>query len=329
MSDEARRPMMSVVVVTRSTFGNLRRTVRALAAQTIAADLELLIVAPAATAVSDHRPDELRPFARVEVLPAGPFGSADRASARGLLAATAPVVAVCEDHAFPEPEWAEEILRAHEGPWAVVGGRLINGNPNSTLSWTNALLVHVPELLNAHGEQRAPITSHNASYKRTVLEEYGERLEAFLGRDGGLQRDLLRRGHRLFSTTAARYHHLQPSRLWSQLVFTFHHSRTYAATRMRQEGWGRGRRLVYCAGGPLLPVVGLGRRLGPARRFGQLPRVLPSLALVLVVGAAGEIAGYARGAGTSMVKMTDLEVERTRFLNARDLAEHAAAVAAA
>lgn len=328
MSDDTYRPQMSVVVVTRGSFAVLRRTVRALAAQTIAADLELLIVAPAEAALSDHRPQELDAFARVRILGVGPFESADRASAHGLLAASAPVVAVCEDHAFPEPTWAEELLRAHDGPWTVVGGRLLNGNPDSTMSWMNALGVHVPELLNAHGEWHTPITSHNASYKQAALAAYGDRLASFLGRDGGLQRDLLRQGHRIFLTAHARYRHLQPSRLWPQVVFMFHYSRSYAAIRVNQQGWGRARRLLYVVAGPLLPVVGVARRLGPARHFGQLPGVLPGLILVLVVGAAGEIAGYARGAGSSLVRMTDLEVERTRFLNSRDLAEHAAAVAA-
>lgn len=321
-------PAMSVVVVTRSGFWLIRRTVRALAAQTIAAGIELLIVAPSAAHVDDRGPSELDGFARVEIIATGaPIASADQAAAHGLRAATAPVAAVCEDHAFPEPDWAAELLAAHDGPWAVVGGRLVNGNPRSLLSWTNAIGVHVPELLNPHGEQRTPITSHNASYKTTILAEYGDRLEGFLGRDGGLQRDLLGRGHRVFLTTRARYRHLQPSRLGPQIVFQYNFSRCYAATRVRQEGWGPGRRLAYVLGSPLLPVVGLARKVGPARHFGQFPRVLPSLVLVLLIAAAGEAAGYARGAGRSRATMSDLEVERTRFLNRRDLAEHAAAVA--
>ena len=45
-----------------------------------------------------------------------------------------------EDHSYPEPEWAEALLRAHAGPWTVVGPAVANANPDYTASWVNYVL---------------------------------------------------------------------------------------------------------------------------------------------------------------------------------------------
>lgn len=313
------QPKLAVVLVTQDSFATLRRTVRALRAQTIAEQVEIMIVAPTAETVADCRPGELDGFARVEIVPAGPIvGSVDNAAPKGMLRATAPIVALAEDHVFYAANWAEEIVKAHAGPWAVVNGRMINANPRSAMSRANALVVHLAELEPTPGERKQPFTSHNASYKREVLERYGERLESYMGRDGGLMRDLLSRGYRLYIHPEARYHHLQPSRWWPMMLYHLCAGQNYAAKRVREEGWGWGRRLAYVFGAPLIPFVRLARLIPHAKRFGQLPRVLPPILLSLIVDAMGEAVGYAAGSGRSREILADFEVRRPRYMSRRD-----------
>jgi hypothetical protein len=317
-------PRLAVVVVTTDDFDSVRRTVRALREQTIAGEIELILVAPTKEALGDHRPEEMGGFARVEVVPIGRIRMPDRQAASGVRRATAPLVACVENHAYPEPRWAEEIVDAHRGPWAVVGGLMVNANPRSAVSWANMFMSHLDELLPAGGESMRAFTSHNASYKRDALEAYGADLERYLGRGGNLQWDLLAKGRRLYVHLGARYYHLQVSN-WAPIVpFRIAIGRQFAASRWQRGRWGLARRVAYVLGGPLIPVVHLARLTRHIRRFNQFPRVLPPLLLSLAAEAAGEMIGYAIGAGSAEEDMCEYEVRRHRYLSDGDRAALAA-----
>lgn len=135
-------PELSVVVVTPHRFAQLRRTVRHLRAQAIRERIELVLVAPDEHALADCEPADVEGFWAVTRLAAGPIANVDRASAQGVRAARAEVVAVVEDHAFVQPGWAEAIVAAHAQPVAAVGSVMLNANPRSALSWVNLLLAY-------------------------------------------------------------------------------------------------------------------------------------------------------------------------------------------
>ena len=115
------RPDLTVVVVTPARFDQLRRTVRHVREQSVAHRVELLIVAPTEDAVADHRDGELSGFWGVEIVPVGPIPNVDKASAHGVRAARAPVVALVEDHAFTQPGWADAIGAALTSKEAMIG----------------------------------------------------------------------------------------------------------------------------------------------------------------------------------------------------------------
>ena len=62
---------------------------------------------------------ELAGFFRVQVVEADPIRSGAAARAAGICQATAPVVALGEDHSFPDPDWA---AGSHCRPPAALGG---------------------------------------------------------------------------------------------------------------------------------------------------------------------------------------------------------------
>ena len=92
------------------------------------------------------------------------------------------------------------------------------------------IIVH---LLKPRKVRRTPFSSHNVAYRTAVLRGYGDRLPAMMGRDGGLMRDLLRRGHRLHVTTGARYAHLQVTRWSAQVALHVRSGRNAGASRAR------------------------------------------------------------------------------------------------
>ena len=168
MTQNAATPALSVVLPTGDGFSTIRQTVRALARQTIADKIELVIVAP-----TDHiniPADDVSAFAGTRVVNGGPVRTSNISRCAGIRAASAPVVVLAEDHSFPEPGWAEALWSSHGAGIAAVGPVLGNANPESMISWANLLLEYYPWLEGAEAGAvtRLPIRSHRTSKGRRL-----------------------------------------------------------------------------------------------------------------------------------------------------------------
>ena len=73
----AATPALSVVVVTPTTFAQVRRTVAHLRRQSVVDRIELVLVTPDERSVHDADPAETAPFAAVRVVPVGPIDNVD------------------------------------------------------------------------------------------------------------------------------------------------------------------------------------------------------------------------------------------------------------
>jgi hypothetical protein len=310
---------MSVVVVSPDRYETIKRTMAHLRRQTIRESLEVLIATPfAADLAMDSREEE--GFLRVRVVEVGTITSSARARAAAVRQASAPIVALAEDHSFPEPDWAEALASAHRQPWAAVGPVLKNANPSSLTSWANLLIEYAPFLHPAQAGEVEHLPGHNSSYKRHVLAQYGDDLEAMLEAESTLHWDLRARGHSLYLEPAAQVRHLNFSRPLSWLGLRFHGGRSFAASRSRS--WPAWRRAAYACGAPLIPWVRLWRILRELQRPGRprhlLPAVLPLLVLALVVDGSGEMASYAFGEADSPCRLASYEFHRHRYLTEDD-----------
>ncbi|HVF49493.1 MAG TPA: hypothetical protein VNA19_05375 [Pyrinomonadaceae bacterium] len=307
--------LMSVVVITPDCFATVSKTVRHLRAQNVCGSLELVIVAPSKDALA---PDEaaLSHFLRYKIIEVGPVSSTARMRAEGVRHSSAPVVALVEDHAYPAPGWAAALVERHREDWAAVGPVMLNANPRSVTSWANLLIEYAQWLEPSESGEREHLPGHNGSYKRDILLAYGERLEAMLDAESILHWDLRARGHRLFLESKARTMHQNFSVPFSSLTLRFNGGRLFASARAR--AWPLWRRALFTLAAPLIPAVRLARiareMRAPGRPRHLLPRVLPALAVGLVADGAGELVGYACGAGGAMAKLSDMEFHRERYL---------------
>jgi hypothetical protein len=312
---------MSVVLVTPEHFGSLQRTFRHIREQTVADRLEVIIVLPSEDDAFDDE-GVAGPLLSVQTVPVGPIADVDKAAAAGIARARADIVSLVEDHAYPEPGWAEALIEAHQrGPWAAIGSTIVNANPDSPCSWCNQLM--------AYGEwtepvQRGEVTNvsrHNISFKRAVLDSYGDDLVNYLGRAGGLLKDLRRQGYRFYLEPDARIRHANPSRLQSTVTLRFNGGRLSGAKRVKQDNWSLARRAVYIAGSPLIPFVRLWKMaptlLAPLHRH-RLPRLMPALTMALVLDALGQMIGFAMGPGETEERLANFEFDRFRHLTKED-----------
>jgi hypothetical protein len=316
-------PRLSVVIVAVTGTASVERTMRHLRAQSVRVDIEVIVVA-----ASEHLVDAAAlgadEFARFRVVAIGPITQRGAAAAAGMLAASAPVVALIEDHSFPEPTWAESLLAVHEGDWAGVGPAVDNANPRSAMSWVNFILSYGIFAGNPPTGERDMIPWHNSAYKRAALAPFAGRLGELLEWEGHLQDELRASGHRLYLEPRARTRHMNVSRIMSTFGLNVQRGRILGAQRARRERWPQWRRAIQAAAFPLFPLMQLRHLAGSMRAMAVpralAPRVYAALGATLVVMAAAEAWGLVGGEGDAVARLEDFELHRERHLSRVDTA---------
>lgn len=323
-------PALSVVLACTGGLGSIAATIRHLAVQSIHDQIELVVVGRAADAAGPP-PAGVEGFWGYRFIAIASVDSIARANAAGVRSAQAPVVALAEDHCFPQPGWAEALVEAHDaGLWTAVGPAIVNANPGSRVSWADFLIGYGPWAEPIATAEVPFLPGHNSSYRRDALLEYGDRLEGMLEAETVLHLDLGARGHRLLLCSAARVAHVNFSLLRPWLRVQVHNGRVFGGTRAR--GWPWPRRALYCAASPLIPLVRLSRSARTARRLARgndgVARAVPLLLVGLLLDGAGQMLGYALGPGSSVSELARYEFRRVDFVRAPDRALFEAAAPA-
>ena len=315
-------PDLSVALVCAGGWRPLGRTLRALAAQTIAERIELIITVP------EQKPPEelaslLESFHQIEVIEEAPIRNVDFAAGRALPRAKAPIVASIEDHAFPDAEWAEHIVDAYSRSDAVaIGSAIVNANPHGTLSWSNMLLAYGQW---SEATPEGPIdwvAHHNGTWRRAALAALGpDDLWRGFDREGTVMRRLLEAGGTFAFAPRALVRHINPSRLGATFQLRFDAGRLYAANRARDERWGWPKRIAYMVLSPLIPAT---RYLRMRRElFGKRPEVTearhgPAMLIGLAFDGMGQMLGYVAGSGGARDRLATFEMDRLQHLSAAD-----------
>jgi hypothetical protein len=306
-------PQLSAVLVVGSQRARAQRVLEALAEQTAAASIEVVVVDLAPNDVPRLEPLGLRVVysSRPDI---DRWGSARVA---GVRQASGPIVAFIEDHCFPARNWAEFVIEAHRGPWAAVGYAFTNANPESYVS-RSSLLARYGQFV--HPARRGPahlVGGNNVSYKREVLLEFGPALEALLTIDFNLQEILAKRGVPMFVEARALAAHQNFTSVISECRTGHAYCRVLAARRAETQSWSTARRVTYGLGAPLgSPTIRLTRLLSGLRGRRELWRIsaagLPVIVVEYLADALGESLGYLVGAGASEREALRWELETDR-----------------
>jgi hypothetical protein len=312
---------MSVIVVTETYSECLRWTLDCLSAQSIASELECILVTRAGSGLA-RATSRMRGLHSHRVIEEETLDDAGKAKARGVWAAAAPLVAFVEDHSYPDPLWAEALVKAYElGSFAAVGPVVLNANPAGYASWGCHLVYYGMYMQARSEEQVRHLPGNQSSYRRAVLLEYGSRLPDMLHAEIELHGELVARGMSLHQEAAAKVYHLNYSRIGPAFREYFLASRVFAAERRRH--WTLARRMVYALGSPLLPGIRIKRVLGQAWRAGLPLRVAVGAAwpawLILCAGAAGEALGYSLDPGHAKAALMRFGREHAGLFTAGDL----------
>ena len=309
----SRAARLSTVVVT-DRYETIRRFVDALCEQTVSEELELVVSCPFRQAL--EIPHAVRRALAGVACAEAPLLPLGEARAAGVRESSAPVVAIGETHAFPAPDWAEQILQAHEGPWAVVVPSIENANPSGgAQSWSSFLIDYGEWWARRQPAEVRAMPSYNVAFKRAALLSLEPRLGELLEPGSTLAQELARRGERAYFEPQARIEHLNVARPGAWLHERYLGGRLLGAKRRAR--WPALRTLVYIGGSPLIPVVRLLRTrkaFATARRERQLPpRTTLALVVACVVWAIGELVGYVAGRGPAESRMLEYELDKARY----------------
>ncbi|MEO0658619.1 MAG: hypothetical protein AAFY74_14285 [Pseudomonadota bacterium] len=315
-------PAITVAISTGYRAEGARMALTAIAAQTISDRIELFFCVQPGTDVTSVRP-LLEAVGSYRIFDDREIDTVEKCSARMSLQANTPYIAMIEDHAFPDPEWAETMIKTFEETGADgVGSGMINANPATQLSWANFMLSY------AHWAEANPegptdwISHHNGSFRLSALQALTpEQVVEGCNREGDVVKHLKQQGAKLYFQPAGRIRHINPSSWSSTSRLRSDVGRLYGSNRARDEGWGPLRRVLYFVLGPAIPLLRYVRMRKVV--FRQLPDINEkthgfALLTGLVIDAVGQMMGYVAGPGGSRARMARFEMDRAQHLNIDD-----------
>ena len=306
------RPQLSIVLATDSD-ATIRPVVERLRAQTVNHLVELVLVCPAPESMPVVR--ECGGEFASTLTVRHPVNDLAGARAAGVLAASAPLVFIGETHSFPHSDFAALTIAAFRDPqWSVVVPALRNANPRGVLSWSGFLCDYGMWAEELPEGEILTVPIYNATYRRSVLVELGERLPSALGQTDDLAIAMRERGRRAMFLPCSRVDHANTTQLWPWIANRFWGGLLIASNRSR--GWSWTRRLVYVCGAFLLPAVLLPRILpGIRARKGTWPRgTMPAVVISLILRAGGELLGYAGLFGRAAEDgMLEIELHKLKY----------------
>jgi len=278
--------------------------------QTAAKRIEIVFVVAES---SPFQPDEtdLGCFHNWKIVTESEVNSISHGFTAGIFQASAPIVALTEDHSYPDSRWAELFIKRHQESWAAVGPSMRNGNPVNVISQA--------DFYQAYGQWAHPVASgpvhhlpgHNSSYKKDILLALGPRLPILMQAESVLHRCLKAQGYDLLLEAETCTSHLNFNSWSNWIPARYYAGRQFAGTWSTD--WPPIRRLFYILGSPGIPWLRLWR---VRKSVGKEPGLFNRVKLVLtilagfIVEAAGNLIGFAAGTGDSNRKIAHYEFHR-------------------
>ncbi|MFN8573428.1 MAG: hypothetical protein U0132_15350 [Gemmatimonadaceae bacterium] len=297
---------LSVVVTVVDGGATLERCLQALATQEGAPPLQVLVPYDATVTGMEALASRFPAFTflpmgvvATEFDPLGARGQHelfDRRRSHGLAAATGDVIGIVEDRGVPTPDWAATVMRLQASlPYAVIGGAVQNAS-DRLLNWAVYFCDFGRYARPFVAGERDWVTDVNVSYKRRAIDATRQ---LWQGRyhEPVVHRAIQQAGDALYLTPEfAVFQMREPRPLRVMLDERLQWGRLFAYTRIRTESVGR--RFMYLAAAPLIPVVLFLRqaRLQQTKgNFATFMKASPLVALLLLTWSVGEAIGYFTG----------------------------------
>ena len=289
-----------MIVPSVNGFAYLRRCLEALSAQEGSARLEILV---ADRCGAEVRAQVAQHFPLARVLAAAPETTIPELRALALRNASAPSVAVIEDHVIVPPDWARRMLEARQQGAQVVGGGVANAATDRLVDRA-AFFCEYGHLLGELPVGPAEwLTGNNTVYDRSLMAPHAGLIERAW--EDRLHAALKGAGVTLVSRPDIVVGHDMHYTVFEYFTQRYHYSRSYSGARSRDMPGPK--RMIFAGATVLLPPILLKRIVSSVWRHrahrADLIRSLPAIALWTLAWAAGDAVGFLFGPGTSLQKV--------------------------
>jgi len=316
------KPKLSIILLAPANYERIQKVISCYRAQTVVKEIELVIATSDRTEL--HFPEEeMRSFHSHQVVEIAETKYQGVYKSAAIAIAKADVIVFGEDHSFPLVTWAAALIERHKGPWAAVGPRIANPNPNTRrgFSWAQSYMEYGLWVTGERGGQSDYLAGHNSSFKKKILLAYGESLPYMLESEYILFEDIRRNGHKLFFEVKAVTRHLNFEKFVPLMRVRYLVGRQFAASRTPRWSWTT--KLAYILGSPLIPMVRLVRIIQMMKTNNEPPKIsiyiFGSLVINLIPDFFGQLMGYAFGLGNATEELFPLEFHRGKYLIDKDV----------
>lgn len=308
MSQEGVVPKLSVVVVSFNGPALLDCCLSALEGQAVRHQAELLVVRRREDDREGYEALEGR-FRHVRWVSAPVGSNVPQMRRQGMVCSRGEIIALLEDDCVATDTWCGELLKAHRGGEAAVGGAIEASQYAKRLDWALYFCEYGRFMRPLRQGDAEALPGTNVSYKRTEIRQ-------LLGDNGSHNDDvaadgfyevlahqtLRRAGRALKADPDLVVHNVNSWTYSASLKSRFHHGRGFAG--MRVTGLPRWRQLAFLGLAVFLPIIQVGRivtqMITKRRHAWSLGLALPWIVLLSMSWSLGEFVGYLLGPGKSL-----------------------------
>ena len=282
--------MLSIVIAASNGPGELARTLESLRGQAEFPDTEVIAVCNFDIRAERGLKEEF-PFAKF----VAQAGDATVPELRywGIELATGEVIALTEDYGLADEHWCEEIKKARESNFSVVGGAVENRTPNTLLNWAVYFFDYGKYMPPLREGITKTLSGINVCYRRGALQELEENFRGGFD-ETVVHQDLIKRGGTLYLAPAAIVYLSKDFRFGGTFRNFFSLAKSFASKRVARHSLPT--RTFLVAGSVALPIVlpvRVALRILPKRRhLLELVLCFPLLVILMTSWAAGEFCGY-------------------------------------
>jgi hypothetical protein len=316
---------LSVVFVARRNLSSIQKILECLVGQSAAYRIEFLLSCDSPGLLREAE-DFLAPRARFAQSRFFLHRTRNLSEARSLCVAeaTGDAVAFTEDHCFPEPNWAEELLTAFESSLHIHAAAPVMFNPNPE---TAVSRVQFQLFFGRHGkdsssrarfDNAACLPWHNTAYRRDTLVE-ALREVSFLA-EGLLQEKIrsLRPHARFVHCTLTVLGHVNMGRLSPAMRQAYLGGRIFGSERAARMEWAWATKAVRFVLLPFVSPMVVQRSAPLLRDKVSFAKTISNIWIALILQffhATGESVGACFGMGRAADAYADTECDRRRFLH--------------
>ncbi len=294
-------PKFSVIIASVNGLPSLAECLTALDKSRNGFDVEIVVVDATDPQTADYIENN---FPHVKLIRLPERRGIPEMRAIGMRAAAGDYFIVIEDHCMAPENWFDEIRRAHETGYAVVGGSVENGATARLIDWAVFLCEYSGFMSPIPAGEVEFLAGNNVSYQREAIEQIDESIKNDFW-EYFLQTEMRKKKIKFLSVPSCIINHQKEFGFFYFLSQRFHYSRSFAAMRRRKSTVLQ--KFIYLAYTPFAPfhlTWRIVKNVGQKKKHRkELLLSFPLLAIFMCSYAVGELTGHLFGAGNSLNKV--------------------------